>query len=185
MVSRRLRRTRRAPEGPASVSAPRSGLPDRRYERFEGTREYEHMFDELLHGTQQVVRIFDRTLSAAYNSPRRCDAFSRILRAGPPNSLQIVIHEPQPVERVCPRFVMLLQRFSHVAKVRQTPRFARHVYDPFVVFDASHYLHRFHHEQPRFARGLNDVDGAQQLLERFDELWDASEPALARSIPGL
>ena len=73
----------------------------------------------------------------------------------------------------------MLQHFSHVAKVRQTPRWARHVYDPFVIFDASHYLHRFHYERMRYARGLNELTGAQQLLDRYGELWDASKPAAA------
>jgi hypothetical protein len=78
-----------------------------------------------------------------------------------------------------------LPRFSHVAKVRQTPRWARHVYDAFVVFDAVHYLHRFHREHARFARGLNDIEAAQQLLERFDELWEVSQPAFGASVLGL
>jgi len=163
----------------------RSNLPDMSYERCEGMRDYERMFEEMLRQTNQIIRIFDRTLPASYNSTRWCDAFSRLLKAGAPNALQIVIHDAQSVARGCPRFVSLLQRFSHVAKVRQTPAFARHVYDPFVVFDATHYLHRFHYQQPRFARGMNDVDGAQQLLERFNEMWEVSEPALSRSVSGL
>jgi|RhiMethySRZTD1v2_1073278.scaffolds.fasta_scaffold70041_3 hypothetical protein len=167
------------------MTSTQRGLPHARYDRFESVREYERMIDEMLASTQHVVRIFDRTLSAAYNSPERCGALSRLLTSGPPSAVHIVLHEVQPLERVCPRFVALVHRFGHVAKVRQTPRFARHVYDPFIVFDASNYLHRFHHGHSRFARGLSDVDGAQQLIERFVELWDASEPALARSIPGL
>jgi len=161
------------------------GLPHARYDRFESVREYEHAIDELLAGTQHVIRIFDRTLTSAYNSSHRCDALARLLRAGAPNTLQVVLHEVESVERICPRFVALVQQFGHVAKLRQTPRFARHIYDPFIVFDASSYVHRFHHQHARFARGLDDIDGAQQLIERFAELWDASQPALARSISGL
>jgi hypothetical protein len=69
--------------------------------------------------------------------------------------------------------------------VRQTPRWARHVYDRFVVFDTLHYLHCFHYEHARFARGTNDLDGAQQLIERFEELWHVSQPALRASVLGL
>ena len=61
--------------------------------------------------------------------------------------------------------------------MRQTPRWARHLYDPFVIFDASHYLHRFHYEHMRYARGLNELEGTQQLLDRFSELWEVSKPA--------
>src|SRR5581483_135161 len=137
----------------------RPPLPHAQYERFESMRQYEEMFDELVPKTQRVIRIFDKALPAAYNSTARCELLTTFLRADPLNRLYIVVHETESIERTLPRFVLLLQRFGHVAKVRQTPRWARHVYDPFAIFDASHYLHRFHHEHMRFARGLNDVDG--------------------------
>jgi hypothetical protein len=160
-------------------------LPHASYERFESMRGYEAMFDDLIATSQQTIRIFDRTLSAAFNSPVRCERLAQFLRAGGVNRLHIVVHETRDAGRACPRLISLLQRFSHVASVRQTPSAAWHVYDRFVVFDAVHYLHYFHHERARFARGLNDVEGAQQLLERFDELWDVSQPALGASVLGL
>jgi hypothetical protein len=164
---------------------PPAGLPHAEYERFEGMREFEVMLDEFIPKTQRIIRIFDTALSARYNSPERCDLLRAFLRADPLNRLYIVVHEPDSMARVCPRFITLLQHFSHIAKVRQTPRWARHVYDPFVVFDASHYLHRFHFERMRYARGLNEVIGAQQLLDRYHELWEASRPASAAGVLGL
>jgi hypothetical protein len=160
-------------------------LPHASYQRFESAREYEAMFDDLIPTSQQAIRIFDRTLSAAFNSPARCERLGQFLRAGGLNRLHIVVHETRGADRACPRLLALLRRFSHVARVRQTPRAARHVYDRFVVFDAVHYLHCFHHDHARFGRGLNDIEGAQQLLERFDELWEVSQPALGASVLGL
>ena len=147
-------------------------------------REYEAMFDELIPKTERVIRIFDQSLYASYNSAR-CTLLRQFLRADPANRLHIVLHEVTGFERLSPHFVTLLQQFSHVAKVRQTPRSARHLYDPFVIFDASHYLHRFHHAHMRYARGLDEVEGAQQLIDRFGELWEASKPAPAASVTGL
>ncbi|HYC48789.1 MAG TPA: hypothetical protein VED01_25200 [Burkholderiales bacterium] len=167
------------------TSAPPSVLPHAQYERFESTREYEDMFDDLVARTQSVIRIFDRSLSARYNAPARCTLLREFLRSNPSNRLYIVLHEVESMARVCPRFVALLQHFSHVAKVRQTPRWARHVYDPFAIFDASHYLHRFHSDHMRYARGQNELTGAQQLLDRHAELWEASKPAAAASVLGL
>lgn len=148
-------------------------------------REYERMFDELVPRTERVIRIFDKALGASYNSAGRCELVRQFLRADPVNRLFIVVQEIESIDRICPRFVPLLQHFSHVAKVRQTPRSARRIYDPFVIFDASHYLHRFHHDHMRYARGLNELGGAQQLLDRFGELWDASTQAPAGSVTGL
>jgi hypothetical protein len=161
------------------------GLPNARYERFDGMREYDAMFDELIPKTQRVIRVFDRALSRDYNSLARCQALAQFLKSDSMNRLELVVHATAGIERVCPRFVTLLQRYGHVAKVRQTPRWARHVYDPFIVFDASHYLHRFHYERMGFARGLNELEGTQQLLERFGELWEASQPAFGASVLGL
>ena len=162
-----------------------TGLPNAEYERFESMRDYEAMFDALVPTTQRVIRIFDKSLSAYYNAPGRCTLLREFLRADKSNRLFIVLHETDSMARVCPRFVTVLQHFSHIASVRQTPRWARHVYDPFVIFDASHYLHRFHYERLRYARGLNELNGAQQLLDRFGELWDASKPVAAATVLGL
>jgi len=166
-------------------STPQPALPHAQYERFESTRELEDMFDELIPQTQRVIRIFDKSLSARYNAPGRCGRLRDFLRADPLNRLFIVVHEVDSMTRVAPRIVTLLQHFSHVAKVRQTPRGVRHIYDAFAIFDASHYLHRFHHEHMRFARGLNELAGAQQLLDRYSELWDVSKPAAATGVLGL
>ena len=160
-------------------------LPHASYERFESMREYEAMFDDLIPTSHQVIRIFDRTLPAAFNSPARSERLGQFLRASALNRICIVVHEIQGADRACPRLLLLLQRFSHLARVRQTPSSARHVYDRFAVFDAVHYLHGFHHEHARFARGLNEVEGAQQLLERFDELWEVSQPVFGASVLGL
>ena len=166
-------------------SAPPSPLPHAVYERFESTREFDAMFEELIPLTQRVIRIFDKSVSERYNSPARCNLLGDFLRADPLNRLYLVLHEPESLARNCPRFATLLQRFGHIAKVRQTPRWARHIYDPFVIFDASHYLHRFHHQHMRFARGRNEVVGAQQLLDRYEELWEASKAAATTSVLGL
>ena len=164
---------------------PQHALPHAQYERFESAREFDAMFDELVPHTQRVIRIFDKSLSPAYNTSARCELLRGFLRGSALNRLFIVLHDPDSMPRVCPRLVSLLQYFGHTAKVRQTPRSARHIYDAFAIFDASHYLHRFHHEQMRFARGQNELAGAQQLLDRFEELWEASTPAAAAGVLGL
>jgi hypothetical protein len=160
-------------------------LPHAEYARFESLREYDEMLGALIPTTQRIIRIFDRSLNVGYNSTGRCEQLREFLRGDPLNRLYVVLHDARSIERSCPRFAAVLQRFNHSAKVRQTPREARHLYDAFVIFDASHYLHRFHHDHMRFARGLNELDGTQQLLDRYTELWDASRPYSVASIAGL
>jgi hypothetical protein len=40
-------------------------------------------------------------------------------------------------------------------------------------------VHRFHYRFLRAAQGTNDVLGAQQLIDRHAELWDASQLAIS------
>ena len=162
-----------------------SGLPHAEYERFDSMRRFEAMFDELIGETQRVIRVFDRTLGASYNANARCDLVREFLRADPLNRLYVVVHQADGLERVCPRFMTLLQRYGHVAKIRRTPRAARHLYDPFVIFDGSHYLHRFHYDHMRYARGMNDVDGTRELVDRYTELWEVSKPVSTGGPVGL
>lgn len=160
-------------------------LPNAEYRRFESMLEYEAVIDNLIPLTQNVIRVFDKSLSRAFNSPRRHEALSQFLLARRTNRLTIILHETETLEGNCPRLILLLRQFSHAVSIRQTLRMARHVYDPFVIFDASHYVHRFHYDHLRAAQGTHDVLGAQQLLDRFEEILEASVPAVSANVSGL
>ena len=160
-------------------------LPHALYRRFQGMREYEALIDQMIPQTQSRIRIFDRSLSGAYNSPDRHELLKQFLLANRLNRLQVVLHEVDQIGRRQPRMIQLLEQFSDAVSIRPTLQAARHVYDPFVIFDASHYLHRFHYDHLRAAHGLNDVVGAQQLLDRFNEIWEASAPPVSSTVSGL
>ena len=160
-------------------------LPHAQYRRFEGMREYEAVIDNLIPRTQGAIRVFDRTLSHAYNSPQRCEALHQFLLASRSNRIMIVLHEVEALDRTCPRMIQLFRHFNHAMSIRQTLRAAKQVYDAFVIFDASHYVHRFHFDHLRAAQGTDDVIGAEQLLDRFAEIWEASAPAVSASVSGL
>ena len=160
-------------------------LPNAEYRRFEGEREYEELIDGLIPQTQRAIRVFDRTLSRSWNSPQRYEALRQFLLTNRMNRLFIVVHDAEPIERECPRMVDLVRQFSAAVRIHETLSPAKHVYDPFVVFDASQYLHRFHYRYLRAAHGANDVIGAQQLLDRYAEIWDASVHAVSAGTSGL
>jgi hypothetical protein len=167
------------------VVEPTGNLPNAEYRRFEGLREYEEVIDALIPQTQRFIRVFDRTLSRDWASPQRHEALRQFLLANRLNRLLIVVHDAEPVERECPRMLDLVRHFSAAVRIHETLTPAKHVYDPFVVFDASHYVHRFHYKYLRAAQGTNDVVGAQQLLDRFAEIWDASVHAVTAGTSGL
>jgi hypothetical protein len=160
-------------------------LPNAEYRRFEGMREYEAIVDELIPQTQRIIRVFDRSLSRAWNASSRHEMLRQFLLANRQNRLLIVLHDAEPIERECPRVVDLVRQFGSAVRIHQTLSLARQIYDPFVVFDANHYLHRFHYRFLRAAQGTNDLVGTQQLLDRYAEIWEASALAVSAGASGL
>ena len=158
-------------------------LPLKQYRRFESFREYELLFDGWVPRTEAVIRVFEHTLPPAWNSASRMDLLRQFLRVNPINRLLLILHEAGNLPRDLPRLVELQKDFGHAFKIRVTPKMAKHIYDPFVVFDASHYLHRFHYKHMRASEGIHDAEGAQELLDRHVELWEVSAPVV--SVGGL
>ena len=163
----------------------RGNLPNAEYRRFEGMREYDALIDKLIPQTQRTIRIFDKSLSRAWNSAQRYELLRQFLLANRVNRLFIVVHDAEPIERECPRVLDLVRQFSAAVRIHETQSAAKHVYDPFAVFDSSHYVHRFHYRYLRAAHGANDVIGAQQLLDRYAEIWEASAHAVSAGTSGL
>ena len=160
-------------------------LPNAEYRRFEGMREYEAIIDALIPQTLRIIRVFENRLSRAWNSPERHEALRQFLLTNRKNQLLIVVHDAEPIPRECPRMVELVKQFAPTVRIHETLKAAKQIYDPFVVFDTGHYLHRFHYRFLRAAQGTNDLLGAQQLIDRHAELWDASALAVSAGTSGL
>jgi hypothetical protein len=160
-------------------------LPNAEYRRFESMREYEALIDGLIPQTVRFIRVFDQALSAPWNSPERCEALRKFLLENRTNRLLIVVHNAEPIERERPRMVELVRTFGTAVRIHTTLSPAKQIYDPFVVFDANHYVHRFHYRFLRAAQGTNDLVGARELLDRFSEIWDASMLAVSAGTSGL
>ncbi len=101
------------------------------------------------------------------------------------NRLLIVLNETRLLQSELTRLIVFAQQFSHTCCIWETLRGAVHVYDPFVVFDSSHYVHRFHYDHMRAAQGTHSPAGAQQLIERFDEIEECASPPPATGVTDL
>lgn len=159
--------------------------PNAEYRRFESNREYQECIDRLIPQTQNIIRVFDKTLGRPWNSAGRIQLLKQFLLASRVNRIHIVVHDTNPLLAECPRLLEFANQFNHALKIRETLRGARHVYDPFVVFDGSHYVHRFHYDHMRAAEGTHDANGAQQLIERFADIQECAGPPLAANVTGL
>jgi len=167
------------------MTDPEGGAPAPSQQKLDGIAAYETAIDTVIASAQRNLRIFDRSLSREYNSPRRYDLLRDFLLASRVNRVQIVVHEPDAIHRDCPRLVNLLKQFSHALAIHRTQPRARRVYDPFLLADDVSYVHRFHYDQPRGVLALGDLNGGQELLGRYEEIWEASDPALSATTLGL
>ena len=153
--------------------------------KLEGTTAYEDALDELLANASHTVRIFDRRIGAPFNTLRRYELMRQFLLSRRTNRVRIVLHETGNIVRDCPRLMLLLKQFSHSMSIHQTLPAARRVYDPFAVADDVRFVHRFHYNDIRGAATIGDVAATQLLLKRFDEIWQASTPAVSANVAGL
>lgn len=163
--------------------------PNAEYRRFESFREYDEIIDRTIPLTQTIIRVFDKSFAKsagqAWNSTVRIEMLRQFLLANRANRLLILLHDTRSLATECPRLISLAQHFTHACIIRETLRAAKHAADPFVIFDGSHYVHRFHYDHMRAAQGTHDAAGARQLIERFAEIQDCSGPPLAANVTGL
>jgi len=152
---------------------------------FEGRIAYEQALDELIANAVTTVRIFDRSIGRDFNSPQRCDALRRLLLARRTNRVHFVLHETANIVPDCPRLIALLRQFSQGVSIRQTLPEARGVYDPFAIADDTRFVHRFHYDSGRGIATVGDIAATSLLLKRYEEIWQASAPALAATTIGL
>jgi hypothetical protein len=150
-----------------------------------GVGAYEQAIDRLIGMALGRIRIFDRGLNRSYNAAARIEALRTFLLANSANRLAIVVHDADRIRTGCPRLVTLQRHFAHALSIHRTQSLARGVYDPFCVVDGSHYARRFHFDTLRGTLVLNDAEGSGELVQRFGEIWEASQPAVTGTTLGL
>lgn len=154
--------------------------------RLEGIGEFSGAIDAVIGRAERRLRIFDRSLEGiGFNAPGRHDVLHAFLLARRTNRLFVVVHDTGYLQRGCPRMQMLLRQFSHAVEIRQTEPHARSVHDAFVVADDAHFVRRFHVEDSRSLLVLDDPLEAKVLNDRFEEIWEASLPAVFATTLGL
>lgn len=160
-----------------------NATPSERY--LDGSADYLAAFDELLGRATHELRLFDRRLERGFDGSARCTRLRAFLRGSPRNRLRIVLHDTSALARDCPRLLDLQRQFSHAVAIHETEAEARAVHDPFAIADLRDHLHRFHHDQPRAVLRLDDPAGTRTFMERFEEIWSFSAPAVNATILGL
>lgn len=159
---------------------------DLQHTALNGTADYIAALDTICGLAQHNLVIFEKDFDdLGFNSELRHDILRDFLLSSPYNRLHLLAHNTRPLTQFCPRLLNLLRQFSHNMHIYQTPQHLQHLSDPFAVADESHYVRRFHFDDPRGILAQNDAEGARPLKSRFDEMWAASHPAVSATTLGL
>ncbi len=130
--------------------------------------------------------IFDADLAnRGLNAPARAEKLREFLVTGRAHRILIALHETDGLERDCPRLLTLLRQFPMSIEIHRTVGEARNANDPFVLGDDHSVWHQLHHEQPRAIVALHSPADALPICQRFDEIWELSEPAVSATTLGL
>jgi hypothetical protein len=160
--------------------------PETGYRQINSLAESQVAIDEVIAAAHTTIRLFDFTLGTrGFNSPARTEALRRFFVAGRSHRLLIALHEPETLERECPRLLMLLRQFPMSIEIHRTLAQARSASDPFIVADDHSVWHQLHYTQARAVVALHSHADAAPIAQRFDEIWDLSEPAVSATTLGL
>ena len=166
------------------AESPDGATPERTLLQTRG--DYERGFGRVLGLARRELRIFDPDLSELQmNSAERVESLARLLRGGPNRRVFIALHETEYVSRRCPRFMALLGIYASSIFVYRTVGDAAKVQDCFVLADGDHLVRRPVTAQPRGVLVIADPKECQPMRERFDEIWESSEPAVSANTTGL
>jgi len=156
------------------------------YRPITGITESLAAIEEVVGAAQRTIRVFDISLSnRGFNSPGLTEKLRQFLVAGRTHRLFIALHNTDLLERESPRLLQLLRQFPMSIEIHRTLAQARNAMDPFVLADDHSVWHQHHHEQPRAILALRSPPDATPIMQRFDEIWDLSEPAVSATTLGL
>jgi hypothetical protein len=142
--------------------------------------------DQVVAVAQRTLRIFDISLSnRGFNSPGRADALRDFLVRGRSHRILVALHETNLLERENARLLTLLRQFPMSIEIHRTLAQARNATDPFVIADDHSVWHQLHHEQSRAVVAIHSPQDALPIAQRFDEIWELSEPAVSATTLGL
>jgi hypothetical protein len=163
-----------------------AGKSEPSYRQISGYNESLAAIDTVVACAERTLRIFDISLAnRGFNSPARADRLRDLLVRGRAHRLLIALHETDGLARECPRLLTLLRQFPMSIEIHRTLGQAQQARDPFVVADDHSVWHQLHFEQPRAIVALHSPALALPIAQRFDEIWDLSEPAVSATTLGL
>jgi hypothetical protein len=156
------------------------------YRPVSGVAESQQAIDEVIATAVSSIRVFDVSLTGrGFNTPARTDRLRDFLVRARSHRLLIALHDTEALGRECPRLLALLRQFPMSVEIHRTIGQAQQARDPFVIADDHSVWHQLHYEQARAIVALHSPADAMPIAQRFDEIWELSEPAVSATTLGL
>lgn len=154
--------------------------------RLDGIVDYTAALDTLCQLAQHKLCLFEKNYdNLGFNTEARYETLRNFLLANPMNRLFILAHDTHYLSTRCPRMNMLLRQFSGSMFIYQIPANFHQATEPFSIADDTHYVRRFHFDDPRGILAKHDPANARALQSRFMDMWSASHPAISATTLGL
>jgi hypothetical protein len=147
---------------------------------------YVESFDLLLGLAVRELRIFDPDLAQLeLESPGRLERLGELLRQDASVRVHVALHDPASLLARMPRTRRLFALFATQVAVRRTFGEAARAQDCFVIADAEHLVRRPVVTQARGVLLCGEAHQVAPCLERFEAVWESSEPAAPATTLGL
>jgi hypothetical protein len=154
--------------------------------RLDGIIDYTDALDKLCKLAEHNLYLFEKNYDGmGFNSEARYSTLRNFLLASPSHRVFVLAHDTRWLSTQCPRMMMLLRQFGGSMSIFQTPKHLQNITEPFSVADDSHFVRRFHFDDPRGIFGTNDPGTARVLKSRFMEMWTASRQGISSTTLGL
>ena len=154
--------------------------------KLNGVADYTEALDTLCKLAQCNLYLFDKDFDGlGFDTEARFEILRRFLLANPIHRLFVLVHDTRYLSTLCPRMMMLLQQFGSSMFIYQTPKNLQQITEPFAVADDSHYVRRFHFDDPRGIFAQHDPENARALKSRFMEMWSTSHQGVSSVKLGL
>ena len=154
--------------------------------RLDGIVDYTDALDTLCRLAQHNLYLFEKNYDdLGFNAEARFETLRNFLLASPSNRLFVLAHDTHYLSTQCPRMMMLLRQLGNGLFIYRTPVHFHRITEPFSIADDSHYVRRFHFDDPRGILAQHDPEKARELKSRFMEMWAASRTAVSATTLGL
>ena len=154
--------------------------------KLDGIADYTAALDALCKLARHNLCLFEKNYEGlGFNTEVRYETLHHFLLANPANRLLVLTHDTRYLSTLCPRMMMLLHQFGGSMFIHQMYVGLNHVTEPFAIADDTHYVRRFHFDDPRGILAQHDPENARALKSRFMEMWSASHPAISATKLGL